>query len=273
LINSSNKQLPLDWDIPKYSTYRIKPKKKHNYCLVIPVINEGDRISRLIRRIYDNKIFELADTIIVDGGSDDGSLDLNNLKKYNVTALLVKKDSGKLSAQLRCAYSFAINEGYAGIITIDGNDKDDPKAIPAFIDQLNNGIDFIQASRFIKGGVSKNLPLSRYLAVRMIHAPLLSIFSGFYWTDTTQGFRAYSRKILLDSKVAPFRKIFMNYELLAYLSYRVPKLGFKCIELPTSRKYPKGNTPTKISSFSGNSSVLFSLLKACFGFYNPTKNV
>lgn len=272
MINLSKKEIALDWDIPKFSKHRIREKKR-SYCLVVPVINEGERINRLIKRIYDNNIFEFVDTVIVDGGSDDGSLDLNILNTYNVTALLVKKDSGKLSAQLRCAYSFAMIEGYKGVITIDGNDKDDPKSIPDFVEKLNDGFDFIQASRFIKGGVSKNLPLSRYLAVRMIHAPLLSFFSGFFWTDTTQGFRGYSRKILLDSKVAPFRKIFMNYELLAYLSYRVPKLGYRCIEIPTSRKYPKGKTPTKISSFSGNTSVLISLLKACLGIYNPTKDV
>ncbi|UUZ47154.1 hypothetical protein LP420_27115 [Massilia sp. B-10] len=57
------------------------------------------------------------------------------------------------------------------------------------------------------------------------------MFSGFRWTDTTQGFRAYSRKMLSDPRVAPFREVFASYELLAYLSLRVPQLGFRCIEL------------------------------------------
>ena len=77
---------------------------------------------------------------------------------------------------------------------------------------------------------------------------MLSLFSGFKWTDTTQGFQAY--------------------ELLAYLSYRAPKLGYRCVELPTIRRYPKGEVPTKISSFKGNFSVLLVLFKACFGAYN-----
>jgi dolichol-phosphate mannosyltransferase len=98
---------------------------------------------------------------------------------------------------------------------------------------------------------------------------MLSLFSGFHWTDTTQGFRAYSRKVLLDPKIALFRDIFMNYELLAYLSYRAPKLGYWCVEVPTVRRYPKGEVPTKISSFKGNISVLEVLIRACFGIYNP----
>lgn len=186
-----------------------------------------------------------------------------------MSGLLLKTGEGKLSSQLRCGYSFAINQGYEGIVTIDGNDKDDPSEIPLFTSKLNEGFDFVQASRFIAGGEQENTPVSRYLAIKLIHAPMLSISSGFNWTDTTQGFRAYSRKLLTSPEVSPFRNIFKNYELLAYLSYIAPKKGFKCIEVPTSRKYPKGEVPTKISSFKGNLELLRVLMKACLGFYNP----
>ncbi len=97
------------------------------------------------------------------------------------------------------------------------------------------------------------------------------VFLALRWTDTTQGFRAYSRRILLDPRVAPFRDIFANYELLAYLSYRIPKLGYTCVELPTSRLYPKGQVPTKISSVRGNLGLLTVLIQACLGRYNPDK--
>jgi hypothetical protein len=194
---------------------------------------------------------------------------LDLLQKKGVRGLILKTGAGKLSAQLRCAYAFALDQGYEGIISIDGNDKDDPKAIPAFIDALNHGVDFVQASRFISGGEAENTPMSRDFAIRFIHAPMLSYASGFRWTDTTQGFRAYSRKMLLDQKVAPFREVFNTYELLAYLSYSAPRLGYKCLEIPTIRRYPKGEVPTKISAFKGNLLVLAVLFRACFGSYDP----
>jgi len=243
--------------------------KKKPYCVVIPVINEGLRINNLLSRMAVLKIDEIADIIIVDGGSTDGSLELDELKDKGVRGLLLKTGPGKLSGQLRCAYAFALDQGYEGIVTIDGNDKDDPEAIPRFIDALKDGMDFVQASRFMPGGIAENTPKSRDLAIRWIHAPMLSLFSGFHWTDTTQGFRAYSRKMLLDPKVAPFRDIFSTYELLAYLSYRVPKLGYRCVELATTRRYPKGEIPTKISSVRGNLSVLQILFRVCLGTYNP----
>lgn len=258
------------WQVPSFKT-PLWLGKRHTCCVTIPVINEGERIRHLLARMADLKIDAKADIIIVDGGSKDGSLKLDFLKKQGVRGLLVKTGPGKLSSQLRCAYAFALDQGYDGIITIDGNDKDDPEAIPRFITALQDGVDFVQASRFIEGGVSENTPKSRDFAIRYVHAPMLSLFSGFRWTDTTQGFRAYSRKMLLDPKIAPFRNVFMTYELLAYLSYIVPKLGYRCVELPTIRRYPKGEVPTKISSFRGNLSVLAVLFRACFGSYNFNK--
>lgn len=256
------------WQVPAMET-SLWLGKQHPYCVVIPVINEGERIKSLLKRMEANHISAIADIIIVDGGSTDGSLELDSLQQVGVRGLVVKKGPGKLSAQLRCAYAFALDQGYEGIVTIDGNDKDDPEAIPRFIEALKGGIDFVQASRFLPGGVAVNTPKSRDFAIRYIHAPCLSVASGFKWTDTTQGFRAYSRKMLLDPRVAPFRDVFMTYELLAYLSYRVPKVGYLCKELPTIRRYPNGEIPTKISSFRGNLAVFKILISSCFQKYDP----
>ncbi len=266
--NNIDSELRAGWQVPAYETLLANPRQ-HEYCVVIPVINEGTRIAELLAGMAALGIPECADIIIIDGGSTDGSLALEHLRQCRVNSLLVKTGPGKLSAQLRCAYAYALAQGYAGIVTIDGNNKDDPEPIPRFIKALGEGVDFVQASRYVPGGVAENTPGARDFAIRFIHAPLLSWFSGFHWTDTTQGFRAYSRKMLLDPRTSPFRGVFVTYELLAYLSYRVPRLGYRCVELPTTRRYPKGEVPTKISSFRGNLAVLIVLLKACFGIYNP----
>ena len=255
------------WQVPSFDT-PLWRGRKHPWCVVIPVINEGDRIRNLIAKMAEAKISDIADIIIVDGGSTDGSLELQALQDKGVSGLLVKTGPGKLSSQLRCAYAFALDQGYEGIVSIDGNDKDDPVAIPRFIDALKQGVDFVQASRFLAGGVAVNTPKSRDLAIRLIHAPALSFSSGFPWTDTTQGFRAYSRKMLLDPAISPFRDAFREYELLAYLSHRVPQMGYRCLELSTSRIYPEGEVPTKISAVRGNLKVLKTLLFSCMGAYN-----
>ena len=240
-------------------------------CVIIPVINEGERIGRLLAQMAQQRIPEIADIIIVDGGSTDGSLHLDRLQSLGVRGLLLKTGPGRLSAQLRCGYGFALDRGYDEIVTIDGNDKDAPDPIPAFIAALREGCDFVQASRFVPGAKEERTPWRRRLAIRLVHAPLLSLFSWHWWTDTTQGFRAYSRRLLEDCRIAVFRDVFQGYELLAYLSYRAPRLGYRCIELPSLRRYPRGEpAPTKITGL-GELVVLKVLIQTCLGVYNPAR--
>ncbi len=226
-------------------------EKSTKYCVVVPVINEGERI-----QIQLQKMKELSndiDIIIADGGSSDGSLETEFLKSCNVLALLTKQDKGKLSAQLRMAYSYALSEGYEGIVTVDGNGKDSVESIYEFIKKLDDGYDMIQGSRFVPGGAAINTPKIRHFAVKLLHIPVISMMAGFKYTDTTNGFRGYSKKYLEHPEVEPFRDIFDTYELLAYLSVKAPRLGLKTCEVPVTRTYPShGKIPTKISSFRGN---------------------
>lgn len=261
------------WQVPEF-TVPLWLGTDRRHCVVVPVINEGDRIRRLLARMGDIGISRVADIIIVDGGSTDGSLEPGELQSRGVRGLLVKKGPGRLGAQLRCAYAHALEQGYEAIVTIDGNDKDDPEAIPRFIARVEEGYDFVQASRFLPGGIAENTPRLREWAIRGIHAPMISWRSGFHWTDTTQGFRAYSRRLLLDPRIGVFRDLFSRYELLAYLSCRAPRLGYRCIEEPTARRYPQsGPVPTKIGGMRGNLELVVTLVKACLGRFDPPGSV
>jgi dolichol-phosphate mannosyltransferase len=256
-------------DIPQHTIEQFK-EKKHKYCVCVPVINEGDKIKQQLQRMNAAKITEYADIIICDGGSSDGSLAKDFLIAQNVSVLLTKKDSGKLSAQLRMGYAYALQNNYEGIVTIDGNNKDSVENILDIIKKLEEGYDLVQGSRFVPGGKAINTPKIRHYAVKLIHIPVISLLAGFKYTDTTNGFRGYSKKFLLDPRVAPFRKIFDTYELLAYLSVRAPELGYKTIEIPVTRSYPKtGKVPTKISFFKGNFKLISILWNLFLHRYDP----
>ncbi len=247
-------------------------KKRSKYCVIIPVINEGERIQTQLSRMEE--ISQKFDVIIADGGSSDGSLDDSFLIGMHVRVKLVKTGSGKLSAQMRMALDYAVTEGYEGYIFIDGNNKDNPNAINDFAEKLAHGYDHVQGSGFLSGGVLRNTPLSRYWAIKLIHAPLISIAARYRYTDTTNGFRAYSSKFILNSGVQPFRDVFSRYELHYYLAIRAAQLGFNVIEIPVERIYPSsGKPPTKISGFSGQWLVMKTLLKACFGAFDPKEGV
>lgn len=262
LVNTNN----YDWQFPNFEINEFSIKK-NKYCISIFVINEGQKIKKQLAKM---KVYsDLIDIVIADGGSTDGSLEPSYLKKQNVRALLTKKGPGKLSAQMRMVFAWALNEGYEGVVVIDGNDKDDVSAIPNFIKLLNEGYDHIQGSRFIKGGKAINTPKERLVAVKLIHAPIISIASRRRHTDTTNGFRAYSSRLLSDKNLNIFRDIFSTYELHYYLAIEASKnKKFKCTETPVTRKYPKnGKTPTKISPIKGNLSIIRILIKSALGLY------
>ena len=165
---------------------------------------------------------------------------------------------------------WALERGYEGFITIDGNNKDSIEDVPKFIEKLDGRYDFVQGSRFVKGGHAVNTPIFRYIAIRLMHAPLTSLAGGKWFTDTTNGFRAYSRRYIEHPLVQPFRDIFMSYELLAYLSVRATQLGLKTCEVPVTREYPKGErAPTKISPFKGNLALMGVIMKNLWGKYKP----
>ena len=254
--------------VPLFNIQEFNPRK-NDYCICVFVINEGSRIRNQLKQMHQCN----ADIVIADGGSTDGSLETSFLKSVGIRTLLTKTDTGRLSAQMRMAFFYALSQGYKGIITIDGNNKDDVGSIDSFLEKLEQGYDHIQGSRYIEGGKGINTPLLRHIGVKYLHAPLIRLASGFHYTDTTNGFRAYSASFLQDIRVNPFRDIFTNYELHYYLAIRSAQLGYRLTEIPVTRSYPKtGKTPTKISPLKGNIEVLINLFLACLGKYNPPES-
>lgn len=236
-------------ELPKYDVVNLH-SKSNDYALVIPTYNEGERIQKQLTRI---QALNLAiDVIITDYPSNDGSTNPEALQRLGVTTLVSLGEPGGLSASLRSAYYYAMENNYKGIILMDGNNKDDPAAIPLFIEKLESGYDFIQGSRFIDGGQAINTPRSRVLLIKLIHRPIFSILCGRFFTDTTNGFRGFSRKMLLDPKINIFQHNFSEYELPYFLAWAACKHQQKICEVPVTRSYPDtGPTPTKIIGFKG----------------------
>lgn len=245
-------------------------EKSAQYCVLIPVINEGERILAELLRGKQAGTSSAADIVICDGGSTDDSMEEAELRSLQVNTLLIKKGPGRQGAQLRMGIWWALERGYQGIITIDGNNKDSIEDVPHFIEKLEEGYDFVQGSRFVPGGQAVNTPLIRHLSLKLIHAPVISMTAHHRFTDTTNAYRAYSRKYLEHPQVQPLRDVFVTYELLAYLSVRASQLGMRVCEIPVRREYPsEGKTPTKISAVRGNFELMKILMLNAFGKYNP----
>lgn len=259
--------LPINRELPTSKVLEFAPRTR-DYVVMVFVINEGERIQKQIGEMA--QFAAIADLVIADGGSTDGSLQPDHLRANGFRAVLTKTSTGKLSAQMRMAFAWALDEGYKGVIVIDGNGKDGVSAIPDFVRLLDDGFDHVQGSRFVPGGKAINTPISRLLALKILHAPLISLVTGKRHTDTTNGFRGYSERLLSDPEVDTFRDVFQTYELHYHLDIESSRRAddFRTTETPVTRAYPEhGKTPTKISPFRGNLHVLSVLFKAASGTY------
>lgn len=255
------------WELPPYRSLSFGPKR-HAYCLGIPVRDEGARFLQQLQRL--NAMSPALDVVVADSGRGEGACEAKQLQALGVGTLLINLSEEGLGSQLRLLLGHALAEGYEGCVLMDGNGKDDVAALPDFLARLSQGLDFVQGSRFLPGGRALHTPWHRLVAIRLIHAPILSLAARFPYTDTTNGFRAFSARFLLDERVAPFRACFSGYELHYYLALKAARLGYRVAECPVTRSYPAhGPTPTKIHGWFGYLTVMRALLETVGGRFDP----
>jgi dolichol-phosphate mannosyltransferase len=202
-------------------------------AMIFPLYNERHAIAGLVPRVPSI----IAETIVVDDGSDDGGPDLARA----AGARVIKQDRRRgVGAAIRTGIEAARANGHAAVVILAANGKDDPAEAPRLIEKLRAGYDYVQGSRYLReGGASVNLPLGRSLMIRG-YTFLFGVLSGFPATDVTNGFRAYRLSILDDPRIRIDQAWLDRYELEYYLQWKAIKLGYRVIEVGVSKTYPKG---------------------------------
>lgn len=167
-----------------------------NATIIIPTYNEAGNIAKLIGKISD-EIRKLPhwniSVLVVDSFSQDKTADIVKKIQKNspMVHLLETKKRGLGKAYLEgYRYAFSRLNPYL-VIQMDADLSHDPKEIPAFIDLIERGADFVIGSRYMKGG---SIPDNWG-----IHRKIFSIFGnlivrlGFMIlsvTEWTNGYRA-----------------------------------------------------------------------------------
>jgi len=164
-------------------------------CVFMPAYNEERHIARVVGAAREHGLT----TLVVDDASADATVE--RARAAGAEVVRHDRNRGK-GAALATGFGWALEQGYAAAITLDGDGQHDPAEIPLFVDCAERtGADIVVGSRFLRrlsasrqrqaGGGDGGLelmPPHRKLT-NWFMSSVLSAMAGTRLTDTQSGFR------------------------------------------------------------------------------------
>lgn len=223
--------------------------------------NEEKKIGSVLDRFTPGLVDEI---VVVNDASTDRTAEV--IREKGATLLSHDRRRGA-GAAIRTAIRYAQQRGYDVIVILAGNDKDRPSEIPRLLAAIRDeGCDFVQGSRYLKGGEFGKMPVYRRLATGYVHPLLFSLAAHRRITDSTNGFRAMRLSLFNDPRINLDQEWLDAYELEPYVFYKAIRLGYKVREVAVTKIYPpKSLGYTKMKPVTGWWSILRPVFLLGFG--------
>jgi hypothetical protein len=110
---------------------------------------------------------------------------------------------------------------------LDADGSADPAEIPEFVAALEGGADFAKGSRFLPGGGSADLTLTRQLGNGFLSG-MANVLHGTHFTDLCYGYNAFWARVL------PFISLDVpGFEVETLINLRVAEAGMRITEVPS----------------------------------------
>jgi glycosyltransferase involved in cell wall biosynthesis len=155
-------------------------------AVVLPCLNEVRNLPYVFSRMPAG----VAEVVLVDGGSTDGSVECA-VDLWPKVVVVHQTRTGKGNA-LACGFAACTSDI---IVMLDGDGSTDPAEIPRFVAALTAGADFAKGSRFLPGGASHDITRLR----RLGNDGLCAIVNGLFRTDYSDlcyGYNAFWHRVL-----------------------------------------------------------------------------
>lgn len=202
-------------------------------AIVTPAFNEAGKVRPNLEALV---AAGLGDVFAVDDGSTDGTGEVM-ATVAGVTRLQHEVRRG-VGAALRTGFREAQRLGYGVIAVSSCVGKSRPEDVRRLIDSVTAGAwDFVQGSRFTKGGEGLHMPLHRNLGTRGYSA-IFSLLALARVTDGSSGIRAFRTTLLDDPQIDLDQPWLDTYELEPYLYFKALTSGYRVTELPIAIVYP-----------------------------------
>lgn len=158
--------------------------------VIVPAYNEQESIVGVIEDLRLN--FPQGDILIVNDGSTDGTSDKARVQGALVIDLPYNVGIG---GAIQTGFIYALDEGYDVAIQFDGDGQHMADEISKIFEPYQrSGADLVVGSRFLsEGGFTSSM--QRRIGSKILSL-VVSTIVGKWITDTTSGFRVYSRRAL-----------------------------------------------------------------------------
>jgi glycosyltransferase involved in cell wall biosynthesis len=169
--------------------YRSSPGEgTSDVLVVIPAFNEESNVASVVTEVRREGFAAL----VVDDGSTDRTAEVAELAGAVVLHLPVNLGVG---GALRCAFRFAVVNGFVTVVQCDADGQHDPAEIPRLLQTMaDSHAELVIGSRFTDGR-PRDVGFGRRLAMAQL-AHTASRETGAHITDATSGFRAIGGSLL-----------------------------------------------------------------------------
>jgi glycosyltransferase involved in cell wall biosynthesis len=192
------------------------PASSPRVSVVIPVRNEARNLGHVLAGVPS----DVHEVLVVDGHSSDETAAVAHAAGAPVR-FMTQRESGKGDA-LDCGFRAARGEA---IVMLDGDGSMDPGEIPRFMAALEEGADAVKGSRFVPGGGSDDITLTRRVGNRLFCA-LANLLYRTRYTDLCYGYLAFRAERLAELDVQC-----EGFEVEALISVQIAKHGLRWTEV------------------------------------------
>lgn len=167
--------------------------------IIIPAYNERGNIEKLLTRLRSPEITEVADILVMNDASSDGT---NWVAKKKSAAVVTHVFNLGYGSGLQLGYKYAIRRGYRYVIQLDADGQHDVDNIMRIYRELctadaqGNYPDIVLGSRFLKESIVYRMSWIRRFAIRFF-GWLIRMITGVRIEDPTTGLQGLSRRTVL----------------------------------------------------------------------------
>ena len=203
--------------------------------VVIPTYNEAGNIKSLIDQLFAT--IPECEIMVVDDGSPDGTgLICSAISKENKKLHLIERHSKSgMGSAYRMAFIWALEQNFDEVIEMDADGSHQVSDLLRMLDTktMNQEVDLVIGSRWIRGGKTVNWSRSRELLSRIANR-YVRIMLGMGIHDATAGFRIYSSRILRKIDLGHIRS--EGYSFQIEMTRAAYKAGAVSVEIPITFK-------------------------------------